>query len=293
MASWSANCAPWRTEPDLNGNAPAASDSGPTMDIAPEEIDGGFVPLARPEVAVVRVGSEIVLGRIAAGTSYLQTCALNETGSLVWQCFDGSGTIDEIAADVADVFGADIEAVSADIGALAREVGGAGFLVGVQEQVLEIGGAPSGIAVGLPFPDFEAEDENGRPFSAQQLRGRRSLLVSWSPTCSFCELIADDLADLVPSLTEAGVDIVLLATGGARANRESLDHSNLAGRLLLQNDEIVEGFDGMGTPVAYLVDEQGNVAEPLALGATEVMLLARGIAERAGAPNRGARDRPS
>jgi peroxiredoxin len=249
------------------------------LELAPEEIDSSFVPKARPDVAVVHVGSEIVLGRIAEGTSYLQTCALNESGSIVWQCFDGSGSIDDIAADIADVFSAGIEAVGADVAALARAVGGAGFLVGVQAPVLEIGGEPSGVAVGLPFPDFEAEDESGSSWCAEQLRGRRTLLVSWSPTCSFCELIADDLADLVPSLADAGVDVVLLATGGARANRESLERSNLACRLLLQDDEAVAAFADMGTPVACVIDEQGIVAEPLALGASRVVQLARRLAD--------------
>jgi peroxiredoxin len=243
--------------------------------IEAEAIDGAFVPRAQPDVALVAVGHEIVLGRIAEGTPYLQTCALNESGSIVWQCFDGSGTIDEIAADIADVFGADIEAVRDDIGALAREVGSAGFLVGVRESVIEVDGEPDGIAVGLPFPDFDAEAENGKPFGAQDLRGRRTLLVSWSPTCSFCALMAHDLAELLPTLTSAGIDVVLLAIGGAQANREFLDRNGLECRLLLQNDAIAEGFDGLGTPVAYLIDELGTIAEPLALGSDEVMELAR------------------
>jgi peroxiredoxin len=253
-----------------------------TIEIAPDDIDGGFVPRARSDVAFVEVGKEIVLGRIAAGTQYVQTCALNESGSIVWQCFDGSGTIDEIAVDIADVFGADPAAVSADVRALARDVGSIGFLVGVHEEVLEIGDESSGVAVGLPFPGFEARDEDGIPFSIEQLRGRRALLVNWSSTCSFCALITDDLAELAPGLARAGVDIVLLATGGARANRAVLARSKLACRLLLHDDDSAAGFDGMGTPVAYLIDEHGVVAEPVALGATEVVSLARRTGSRRG-----------
>jgi hypothetical protein len=39
-----------------------------------------------------------------------------------------------------------------------------------------------------------------------------------------------------------------------------------------------EAFAGLGTPVAYLVDEHGIVAEPVALGATDVVNLARRVA---------------
>jgi hypothetical protein len=227
-----------------------------TVEIEPEEIDGDFVPHARSDVAAVHVEREIVIGRVPEGSSYLQTCALNESGSIVWQCFDGSGTIDEIATDIADVFGADSESVTADVLALAREVGGLGFLVGVKEQVLEVDDERPGLAVGSRFPDFEAADQAGNRVSGEQLAGRRALLVSWSSTCSFCKLIARDLADLSPTLAERGVDIVLLSSGAAPPP-----------------------FEGLGTPVAYLVDERGLVAEPLALGSTEVMQLARGIAQ--------------
>jgi Coenzyme PQQ synthesis protein D (PqqD) len=204
-------------------------------------IDGRFVPTAQPGVGSVLVGREIVLGLIAAGASHVQTAALNESGSIVWQCFDGSGTIDDIAADIAGVFGAEIEAVHADVVALARAVGAAGYLVGVHEAALEIGDELSrGIAAGLPYPDFTATQP-----------GRRCLLVSWSATCQYCALIADELAELVPALAEAGVDVVLME----------------------RDDEAA--FAGLGTPAAYLVDEHGLVAEPAALGATEVLAVAR------------------
>jgi peroxiredoxin len=247
------------------------------LEIAADDIDGHFAPRARPDVASVLVGTEIVLGRVADGTHYLQTCALNESGSVVWQCFDGSGTIDEIAADIADVFGAEPDAVGADVLTVARDVGALGFLVGVHETVVDFG-EPSGIDVGQPFPAFAAHDETGAEYSIEHLRGRRTLLVSWSDTCHFCGLITDDLAALTPSLAAVGVDIVLFATGDARAIRAALDRGPLSCRLLLQADGSDSAFDGMGTPVAYLIDKHGTVAESVALGATEVVSLARALA---------------
>ena len=255
-------------------------DEATTVELAPESIDGGFVPTARPGVGAVRVGREVVLGRIAEGTAHVQTAALNESGSLVWQCFDGSGTIDEIAADIAAVFGAEVAEVRADVVALARAVGGAGFLVGVHEAVIEIGDDHLVIAPGLPFAELPSDDENGTPFSVAQLRGRRTLLVSWSPTCIYCESIAGDLAALVPRLSDAGIDVVLAATGGADANRQQLDRAGFAGRLVLRRAEAARGLDGLGTPVAYLIDEDGVVAEAAARGATDVVALARRIATR-------------
>jgi hypothetical protein len=242
-------------------------------EIAADEIDGSFVPAAQTDVASVLVGNEIVLGRIAPGTRYVQTAALNESGSVVWQCFDGSGTIDEIAADIADVFAVDLEAMRADVLTVARDVGAFGFLVGVHETTdLE---EPAGVAEGLPLPDFDARDEAGGSHSLAELRDRQALIVSWSDSCRWCEHISDDLAGLVPKLSVAGVDLVLLATGDAPTIRAGLDRSRFAGHLWLQAAGSDSPFDGLGTPVAYLVDEQGTVAAPVALGAPDVVALAR------------------
>jgi peroxiredoxin len=248
-------------------------DSTIEYEIAPDDIDGEFLPLARPDVASLMIGAELVLGRIPDGTPYVQACALNESGSIVWQCFDGTGSIDEIAADIADVFGADPAAVTADVLALAREVGAEGFLVGVHEAPPDFD--EPGIAVGEPLPDFVARDEGGRIVSSAQFRGRAALIVSWSDTCRFCEVIVDDLAALVPRLAAVGVDVVLLATGHARKIRSMLDASRFTGQLLMQADDTESAFDGLGTPVAYLVDGTGFVAQPIALGAPNVVALAR------------------
>jgi peroxiredoxin len=251
-------------------DAPDAPD-----DLRPEELGGSFVPHARPDVAAVHVGTEIVIGRIAPGTTFLETCALNESAAIVWQCFDGSGTIDEIAADIADVFEIDVDGVRADVLRLARDVGGIGFLFGVSEPVTEIGDEPEGLAVGTELPDFDARTETGRSWSSRALRGSAALVVAWSPTCRYCASIAGDLAALTPRLDETGVELVLLATGGAQANRAVLDESRLAARLVLQDDDRAEAFAGLGTPVAYLIDADGRVAKPLALGAPAVVALAR------------------
>lgn len=41
--------------------------------------------------------------------------AFNATASLLWRCLDGESPLDEIIADLADVFDADPEAVAADV----------------------------------------------------------------------------------------------------------------------------------------------------------------------------------
>jgi hypothetical protein len=59
---------------------------------------------------------------------------LNPMATLVWACFDGIGTIDEIAVDVAGAFTSDPDDVAVDILTLARELGAEGLLDGVDDE---------------------------------------------------------------------------------------------------------------------------------------------------------------
>ena len=69
---------------------------------------------------------------------------------------------------------------------------------------------------------------------------------------------------------------MLASYGDAEANRKLAREHNLNGHFLLQNDAgNIAAFQGLGTPVAYLLDERGLVAKPLAVGAELVPVLAR------------------
>lgn len=101
-----------------------------TTEIPGDAIDGGFTPRGRASVAAVEIDGESVLYDEDSGAVHV----LNATGSMIWACFDGSGTIDEIVADIVDAFGADAAAVRNDVVELARQLGGLGLLEGVARE---------------------------------------------------------------------------------------------------------------------------------------------------------------
>ncbi len=86
-----------------------------------------FVATARPDVAQVEIDGEIVLYDDRAKVMH----RLSPIAGQVWRCLDGSGSLAEIAADLADVYQADPEQVLTDVVATARQFGSAGLLVGV------------------------------------------------------------------------------------------------------------------------------------------------------------------
>jgi Coenzyme PQQ synthesis protein D (PqqD) len=51
-----------------------------------------------------------------------ETFQLNETGALVWQLCDGSRTVEEISAAIADDYDEDPERICADVGELVVEL---------------------------------------------------------------------------------------------------------------------------------------------------------------------------
>jgi peroxiredoxin len=143
---------------------------------------------------------------------------------------------------------------------------------------------PKGLPLATPSPRFRLPDIAGHDVALEDFEGRRLLLVHWDPSCTFCGQIAPDLAGLQRDLRNHRTDIVLMSHGDAEPNRRLADEHALDCSILLHPPGVASPlFDGLGTPVAYLLDEKGRVAKGLALGAEEVVELAR---EAAGRPKR-------
>jgi peroxiredoxin len=145
--------------------------------------------------------------------------------------------------------------------------------------------AVEGLPSGTEFPGFELLDLSGKTHALSEFRGQRLLLINWNFDCGFCEAIASDLAQLETDLRKQNAQILLLASGDESFNREHATSHGLKSLILLLNGKKVpEPFDHQGTPVAYFVDEQGQVAAPFASGADQVLALARSIASSAAEP---------
>jgi peroxiredoxin len=154
----------------------------------------------------------------------------------------------------------------------------------------EIDPADAGLPLATAFPPFRLADLNGGEVALEDLRGKRILLVHWSPTCGFCRQIAGDLAQVQGDLRRRRTELVLVSYGDAESNMALLEEHALDCPVLLQPDGgTIEGFARMGTPVAYLLDERGRIAKPVAVGAREVPELAK---EAAGRGRRLATERP-
>jgi peroxiredoxin len=135
---------------------------------------------------------------------------------------------------------------------------------------------PQGLPAGTPAPSFQLPDLHGKRVSLASFLGKKVLLVAWSPTCGFCQSMAPEVAKL-PHDGRGGRPIpVLITSGSAEENRELVEQHRIAAPVLLQQDhEIQEAYRAMPTPTGYLIDERGVIVSDYAMGAVQLLELAR------------------
>jgi PqqD family protein of HPr-rel-A system len=94
------------------------------------------VPRLTLTLAAAPVFRSGVIGRDVDGEGVLfdtDTAAmfvLNDTATLLWQCLDGTVTLAELAADVAETFGIDRTTAERDVLRLAQDLADRGLLGG-------------------------------------------------------------------------------------------------------------------------------------------------------------------
>ncbi len=132
---------------------------------------------------------------------------------------------------------------------------------------------PTALPVASAAPDFELPDLDGKPHKPSQFRGRRVLLIFFNPECGYCRRMVPDLAVLPPGADQPLP--LIITTGAAEENRALLKGLD-ASRVLLQAEtETADRYQIPGTPMGYLVDDQGKIASELARGAEALLTLAR------------------
>lgn len=254
--------------------------------LSADAIDASFVPTARRDLSFVELEGETVMNvpmgedEVTIRDYGFDTHWLDRTATIVWNCFDGSGSIDELADDLSEAFGADREVVLADVLELARTLGRAGLLEGVAPHRPDppVSAPTTGVPIGTHVSFDGLSDVDGNEFGTG-VRTGPVLVVNWNPGCGYCVQLGPQLAALVPELERSGVDLFLVATSTIEENRPVLELSGLDEKLLLIGK--FELFDGLGTPTAYLVSEANETASDLVVGAGQVARLAEQAAGNA------------
>jgi len=136
-----------------------------------------------------------------------------------------------------------------------------------------------GLKAGSRAPLFTLPDLAGRPLSLAEYRGRRVLLVFSDPNCGPCNAMAPDLVRLG---AKNSLDLIMVSRGDLEENRHKAKEHRFAFPVVLQDAwKLSKEYGIFATPVAFLIDENGLIEKPVAIGADQILALAE--AERAAA----------
>ena len=126
------------------------------------------------------------------------------------------------------------------------------------------------LSVGDPAPGFVLPDLTGRTVDIADLRGHETALLFWSPACGFCQQMVADLLAWERQRPATAPNLVIVSTG-SKASNETLGLRSLV--LLDPDSKMMAAFGANGTPMAVLVNADGNIGSDLAVGKNAILDL--------------------
>jgi len=137
---------------------------------------------------------------------------------------------------------------------------------------------PSGLPLGAEAPAFDLPDLEGKRNNLAGFRGRRLLLIFFNPGCGFCTRMLPELAQLPVGGEDGRPWPLVITTGNLDENRRLFAEHKVRCRVLLQDQMVVASkYQVSGTPIGYLIDEQGKIASPMTIGKEALLALATGV----------------
>ena len=131
----------------------------------------------------------------------------------------------------------------------------------------------TGLPPGTPAPVFKRRDIDGRPFDLAMFRGTPSVVIFSDASCGPCNELAPKLAAL-EHRAEGRLQMVMVVRGTPEANqRKRAEHGFHFPMVRQDNWEISRAYGFFATPIAFLLDGQGIIAQPVAAGVTPIVTL--------------------
>ncbi len=129
----------------------------------------------------------------------------------------------------------------------------------------------AGLAPGTPAPDFRLPTLDGGEATPGDYAGRWFVLVFSDPECAPCTAL---LPRLERTARGSEIAVLLISRGDADVNRRKLAAVGVTLRTALQRHwEVSRLYAKFATPIGYLVDPRGRIADNVAAGAEAILAL--------------------
>jgi peroxiredoxin len=130
-----------------------------------------------------------------------------------------------------------------------------------------------GLPTGAAAPDFRLPLLDGRgELTLGELRGHKFILVFSSPHCEPCNELAPYLEKFHQD--QEGVKVVMISRGHRADNKAKVKEHKLTFPIVLQQQwEISRRYAMFATPIGYLIDEAGVIAQEVAVGVVAILNL--------------------
>jgi len=137
--------------------------------------------------------------------------------------------------------------------------------------------APAGQTPSLPIgstaPAFALPDLAGREHRLDEFRGKPLVVTFFSTTCGFCQKLAPRFGEL----SEDAPRVVLVSRGDVDEHLKMAAENKWRCDVLLEpGNDVMSAYKAYGTPTAYLIDAEGQIASDMAVGADAVLALMGG-----------------
>jgi peroxiredoxin len=132
----------------------------------------------------------------------------------------------------------------------------------------------NGLPAGTPAPAFELPEIRGGTVSLADHLGRRVLLVFSDLHCGPCDQLVPHLVHLHERHQGNGLDLLLVGRGDLEENRRRAEAHGFQFPVAVQRRwELSRQYGIFATPVAFLIDERGVIADKVARGIDEILSL--------------------
>ena len=149
----------------------------------------------------------------------------------------------------------------------------AGQSANINGDIPQIGVGTSLFKLGDPSPRFSLPDLTGRIVQIEDFWGQETMLLFWSPHCSYCQAMSEDLKAWEENPPQGAPQLVYVSSH--HGDKTETKDNTLPSNMLLDTEfDIGPLFGIKGTPSAILIDRQGRIASSLATGAHNILALA-------------------